>query len=74
MYEQAIGAQSCLKPFPRFHKMTFCGRNCMIIRATAKKPTVDSSIVMFFSQTKIFQFINCFQGFQNTLMKIVTLV
>ena len=36
IYKQAAWAQSCLKPFCRFHKMTFYGRSCMIMRPIQK--------------------------------------
>ena len=48
IYKQAAWDQSCLKPFRRFHKMTFSGRSCMIMRLICKKMTVDSSNALFF--------------------------
>ena len=48
IYKQAAWDKSCLNPFRRFHKMTFCGRSCMIMRIICKKTTVDSFNALFF--------------------------
>ena len=42
----------------------------MIMTSIFKMTTVESSDTLFFRYTKIFPFINCFQSFEDTLMKI----
>ena len=70
IYKQAAWDQSYLKPFRRFHKMTFYGRGCMIKRIICKTTTVDSSNAPFPDKPR-------FSGSKtkkDTLMKIATLV
>ena len=73
-YKQAALAHSYLKPFRRFHEMTFFGRSRTIMIHISKKTTVESSNSLLFRWTKIFPFINCFRSFEDTLLKIVTLI
>ena len=47
IYKQAAWAQSRLKPFRRFHKMTLFGRSCMIMRPISKKMNVERRIFQF---------------------------
>ena len=47
IYKQAALAQSCSKPFRRFHKMTFLGRSFMIMTSISKKTMVESSNNLF---------------------------
>ena len=55
-YKQAALAHSCLKPFHRFHEITFFGRSRTIMIHISKKTTVKSSNSVLFRWTKIFPF------------------
>ena len=74
IYKQAAWDQSCLKPFCRFHKITFCGRGCIIMRIICKKSTVYSSNAMFFQINQDFSVQKQFPSFKDTIMKIATWV
>ena len=71
--KKSLGLSYVKGLFANSKKMRFSGPSSLIMRQSAKNMKLGSSSALFFRYAEVLLFINCFNTFEDTSVKIVVL-